>query len=141
MSQSQMMVLNDSAVSRMMADKAIHDQVFRDQLLDCAASPHFVARRTRTKPRKYQAAFQAIVECREQIVDQAGLKAPDRSNAEPQKLSTYLNKITNPKVLMVKANAQEEKGTTATSVEADSGWGWVVSFPGRPEALTISCFT
>ena len=42
---------------------------------------------------------------------------------------------------MVKADAQEEKGTTATSVEADSGWGWVVSFPGRPEALTNSCST
>ena len=82
------MVLNDSAVSRMMADKAIHDQVFRDQLLDCAASPHFAARNTSIKAKKYQAVFQAIVKCREQIVDQAGLKALDRSNGEPQKLST-----------------------------------------------------
>ena len=99
----------------MIAAKALKDIIFRHQLLDYG------------KRRNFRAILKIIPTFREQIVDQAKLRVPNRANGNPQDLTTYLNKNTNSRVLLGKAKTSKENKTKATSVEEESEWGWVVS--------------
>lgn len=125
MSQSQMVILDDNTVSRMLADKALHDQAFRDLLLKGVSSP-FSTLYPEKKSKVFQVISQDIRGFRQQLVDDAGLKAPDL-HGKPWDLNSYLNRAAYSRELEEKVNTQNEEGTMVISEEGGGEWGWVVS--------------
>lgn len=122
LSQPKVIILNDIRVSRMIAEKAVHDQAFRDLLSDFTSTVN-----VQTKSKKFQAIDQAIIKFRKQIADEAGLKPPKDCSGFERNLSTYVKQVTHTRVLVSKASAQEEQEATLTSEEGNHAWGWVVS--------------
>lgn len=127
MSQSQMVKLDDNTVSRMIADKAIHDQVFRDLLLKGVSSP-FSTLYPVENFEVFQVISQDIREFRQRLVDNAGLKAPDL-HGKPWDLNSYLNRAANSRELVEKVNTQNEEGALVISAGGGGEWYWVVSHP------------
>ena len=130
MSHSPMVILNDDEVSRMMAEKAMHDQAFKNHLLSCV-SPDFFACYTRQNRITFRVISETIMGFRVQIVSQAELRAPTLPNGKSQDLNTYLKRVRNSKMLLGKASIQKGVGTEA----GDREWGWVVSRREWFEAL------
>ena len=124
MAQSQKTLLDDSEVSRMIATKALNDQVFRHQLLNCG------------NRKNYRAILQIIPTIREQIVDQAKLQTPDLAGGTLQDLNTYLKKNTNSRVLFP-TKTPKEKRTKVKCVEGEHEWGWVVSHRSCSELIVF----
>ena len=112
MSQSQV-ILSDNNVSRLIADKAMHNCVFKAQLLGY------------NKPKNLRVVIKSIETFREQIVDQAGLKAPPPSLDPPRDLNDYLKRNMISRALVWKIKAEE--GTEVASSDSSCEWGWVVS--------------
>ncbi len=107
MSQSSTVVLDDNEVSRRMAEKAMNDEVFKKQLLNCF-------RPNTTENRKiFRAISETILDFRKQIVGQAELKVPRLPNGNAQGLNTYLQRVRISRKLLGK--------------EVDREWGWVVN--------------
>lgn len=113
MAQSQIVILSDNGVSRMLADKAVRNQVFRKQLLGYDTNKNL------------RVIIQAITTTRQKIADQAGLKAPSWVNGKPRDLNEYLNRSQISRGLCSKV--LKEEGSEVTSVEDHHKWGWVVS--------------
>ncbi|CAD6574403.1 MAG: hypothetical protein ASARMPREDX12_006578 [Alectoria sarmentosa] len=118
-----MVVLDDNTVSRMLADKALHDQAFRDLLLE-GVSPPFSTLYPVEKSKVFQVISQDIRTFRQQLVDNAGLKAPDL-HGKPWDLNSYLNRAAYSRELEEKVDAQNEEETMAVSEEGGGEWGWV----------------
>lgn len=126
MSHSKMIILNDNQVSRMMAEKALHDEVFSNQLFNYI-DPNF-SKWPAKKERELTQAIVAIIESfRVKLVDQAGLKAPELRSGYKRGLNTYLKTVWNSRVLFNKLNTQKEETTDTISVKVSGEWGWVVS--------------
>lgn len=121
MSQIQTIILDDNEVSRMMAEKAMHNQAFRIKLSE------FVGSQARTselqqRPKKFQWIVQIIAALRKQIADQVGLEAPLTQDGAERDLSTYLRRASHPKGLVAKADAQMEPGFEVIDEEGDHSW-------------------
>ena len=96
----------------MMAEKAMNDEGFKKQLLDCVHSDFFAYHTARNR-KILRAISETIQDFRKQIVGQAKLKVPRLPNGEAQDLNTYLKRVRNSRKLLGKG--------------ADREWGWVVS--------------
>ncbi|CAF9938394.1 hypothetical protein IMSHALPRED_000783 [Imshaugia aleurites] len=130
MSQSQIFTLDDGGVSRMIAEKALHDQDFKELLLEYAAT-RFAAMNTRAKNKMLQPMLQMILKYRVKITHGAGLKAPEMASGKPRALNDYLKRTITSRLLVAKANTQEVKTTSTISPKDQSEWGWV----GTPDSI------
>ncbi len=137
MSHSQEITLDDSGVSRMMAAKAMHDELFKTKLEDFVNSSTSTASQ-RTKSKTSKAIIQTITDLRLQTADQAGLKAPNTSFGKPWDLNTYLKQITHSRVLWAKVNPKKEEGNEEVSNDDEYKWGWVVSHQAWLKVLAVS---
>ena len=128
MSQILTVILDDNEVSRMIADKAMHDQAFRSKLSEFVGS-QVTTSELQKRPKKFQWIVQIIATFRKQIADQVGLEAPLTQDGAERDLSTYLRQATHSKGLVAKADAQMEPGFEVIDEDGDHnwGWGWVVS--------------
>ena len=132
-SQSQMPILDDNSVSRLMAQKAMLDCVFKEQLSRFLKPTH-----TRTRVKDAQAVISAIAGFRVDIVNQAGLKAPNSRTGNPREVNSYLRHTKESRFLL--ANVQQET-TGAACKEETYEWGWVVSQRQCSNILAISLST
>lgn len=124
-----MVILNDKEVSRMMAEKAMHDQAFRDQL-GCGDDM------------KTKAITRAIESFRVQLADQADLRAPYQYLLRPRDLNRYLRKKTNARTLLRKSKTPKDEESSAEKSEGrDREWGWVVSHLVRLAVPSVSHMT
>lgn len=110
----------------MVAEKALHDRVFRRQLFNYINLTSW-SRSAKAKRKLVQTIVSTIERLRVQLVDQAGLKVPELPSGNTRGLNTYLKTVTSSRVLLKKANTQKEEGTDVTSENGNSEWGWVVS--------------
>ena len=133
-SQSKIVTLDDNEVSRMMAELAMHDAVFKKQLLDCV-KPDFFDWYTKYKSKQFGDVCKSIPNFRQQLVDQAGLRIPDLASGVRQDLNTYLKKVTNARVLVSAANKEKVVKSRTKYMKGDGQWGWVVRLPECLEAL------
>ncbi len=106
MSQSSRVVLDDNEVSRRMAEKAMNDEVFKKQLLNCLPP-------NTTDQKIFRAISETILDFRKQIVRHAKLKVPRLPNGDAQGLNTYLQRVRISRKLLGK--------------KVDREWGWVVN--------------
>lgn len=120
----------------MIAEKALHDQDFKELLLEYAAT-RFAAMNTRAKNKMLQPMLQMILKYRVKITHGAGLKAPEMASGKPRALNDYLKRTITSRLLVAKANTQEVKTTSTISPKDQSEWGWVVSRQGCLEVPTI----
>ena len=125
-SQSRMTILSDNTVSRMMAEKALHDQDYKELLLEFMNLPISVGP-LRAKDKKFEVLLRSIRDFRQQIADTARLEAPRDSFGRPRELGTYLKQVLQMRVLVPNHRAQTEGGAEATSKVVNKEWGWVVS--------------
>ena len=123
MSQSEELVLSDKTVSRMMAERAVHDQAFADLLSNVVRSVAI----GRSRRKKFNIIVSIISQYRDQIADQLELRALPSMAGGPQNLNTYLKQTTFSRVLVSKHAAQEEEGSEAASEQMEYKWVWVVS--------------
>ena len=131
-SQTTMTKLSDNTVSRLMAEKALHDQGYRELLLEYISLP-ISFDPLRAKDKIFETLFQSIRDFRQQLVDEAKVEAPRDSSGHRRELSTYLKQVLHSRVLVPNHRAHRE------GVAAEMGnkeWGWVVS---RQVRLTRSC--
>ena len=126
LSQSRMTTLSDNTVSRMMAEKAIHDQDYRKLLLEFISLPISVGPLPATHKR-FEVLLRSIRDFRQQIADEARLDAPRDGFGRKRELTTYLKQVQNSRVLVPNHVAQREGGANVTSGPANNQWGWVVS--------------
>ena len=126
LSQSRMTTLSDNTVSRMMAEKAVHDQDYRELLLEYTSLPISVGP-LRAKDKRFEALLHSIRDFRQQIANKARLEAPRDSFGRRRELSTYLKQVLHSRVLVPNLSKQQEGGAEATSELANNEWGWVVS--------------
>ena len=126
LSRSRMTTLSDNTVSRMMAEKAVHNQEYRELLLEFISLTISVGP-LRAKDKKFEALLQSIRDFRQQIADEARLEAPRDSFGRRRELSTYLKQVLHSRVLVPNFRAQQEGGAEVTSELANNEWGWVVS--------------
>ena len=122
MSPPKKIILSDIKVSRMMAEKAVHDQDFRDLLSDVASTGQL-----QTRGKKLRAIDQTMTDFRKQIVDEAGLEAPKDVSGHELNLNTYLKQVTYSRMLVSKASAQGGQGAVVVSGKDGHEWEWVVS--------------
>ena len=130
MSQSQAIILDDKRVSRLMAEKAMHDSVFKEQL-SRFVRPNY----TSTREKDAQAVLGAIAGFRINIVDQAGLQAPATPTGFLRDLNNYLRQKKDTRTLLAKVR-QETIGTAGK--RETYKWGWVVSYPFFWKVFAIS---
>ena len=135
-----MIPLSDNGVSRLMAEKAIHDQDFRELLLDCVNLP-ILCGVGQARGKKLQAITESITEFRKQLADKAGLEPPIDSFGRRRDLNTYLKQVTHSRVLVVKVSAQKERGAKVSSEAVKYEWGWVVSHPVSTMEIASSHLT
>ena len=133
MSQSQAIILDDNTVSRLMAEKAMLDCVFKEQL-----SRFVRPSDTRTRGKDAQAILDAIAKFRIDMVEQAGLEAPAAPTGSLRELNTYLKQNKNSRTLLAKV--QQETVGTACKKETYK-WGWVVSHQNPLKVFAISLST
>lgn len=117
-------MLDDREVCRMMADTAVHNKLFKQELLFCAI-PHVLPRdNTKAYSNKYPLVASAIKEYRELLVAKADLEVPTNSDGGQQDIGTYLRKPILSRQLERKANTSTED---VSSMGSNDEWGWVVS--------------
>ena len=138
-SQFKMILLNDNQVSRMLAEKALHDQTFRDRLLEYASFQSTSGMPTRAK--RFEIVNDAINSLRKQLAEDAELEAPKDQSGQIRDLNTYLKQLTHARVLVLKVDAQEVPESTTSSEEDVYEWGWVVSFHALLRSLASLHFT
>ena len=126
MSQSKTVTLNDKEVSRRMALKAMHDNIFERKLLACA-SPDFVNVIGKGNAENYISVSHAIITIRAEMINQAGLRVP-LVNGFAQDITPYLRKMKTSRLLLGIPSVQKVDGVEVTAVERDREWGWVVSY-------------
>ena len=137
MSQSEEPILCDKTVSRMMAERALQDQGFKDMLSTFARSDN----NGRWRPKNFNAISTIISDYRDQIADQMGLEAPHTLVGQgPQKLNTYLRHSRVSKDLVSKVAIKEEENIEADPERRDYKWGWVVSYQLCSKILTKLTF-
>ena len=133
MSQSEEPILSDKTVSRMMAERAVQDQGFKDLLSNFVRS----VGDERSRPKNFNTILTIISEYREKIADRMELRAPHALvGGGPQKLNTYLKQTTNSRILVSNIATQEEKRNEAASEQMEYKWGWVVSHQVCAKVLT-----
>ena len=111
-----MNTLSDNTVGRMMAEKALHDQGYRDLLFEYISLP-VSYEPLRAKDKKFEPLMQSIKYFRQQLVDEAKVEAPRDSFGHRRELSTYLKQVQHSRVLVpipnYRAHREREKGSTA----------------------------
>ena len=136
MSQSQNVTLDDKEVSRRLAHRAMHDKVFKHELLACA-SPDFAGNIFKGSGESYMSVSRAIIAIRAEMVDQAGLEVPLLKGI-PQDLDIYLKRTKTSRVLLGKASVANAGGDEVVAVGRDREWGWLVSHQPCAQRQTIS---
>ena len=139
-SQSRMTTLSDNTVSRMMAEKAVHDQDYRELLLEFVSLPKPIDHPLRANDKRFEAVIRSIRDFRQQMADKLKLEAPRDSFGRRRELSTYLKQVLHSRVLVPRIDAQEE-GAEETSKVVNNEWGWVVSHQTFLIDLTSSLWT
>ena len=127
LSQSSMITLSDNTVSRMMAEKAVHDQDYRELLLEFVSLPKPIDHPLRANDKRFEALILSIRNFRQQMADKLKLEAPRDSFGRRRELSTYLKQVLHSRVLVPRIDAQGKKGAGETSEVVNNEWGWVVS--------------
>ena len=127
LSQSTMATLSDSTVSRMMAEKALHNQDYRELLLEYISLP-IPTGPLRAKDKKFEPLFKSIRDFREDLADDAMLEAPRDTFGRRRELSTYLKQVQNSRTLIPNWRAQREGKAQVVAGRGNNQWGWVVSY-------------
>ena len=126
LSQTTMNTFSDNTVSRMMAEKALHDQEYRDLLLEYISLP-VSYEPLRAKDKKFAPIRLSIRNFRHQLVDEARVEAPRDSAGCRRELGTYLKQVQHSRVLVPRYYAKKPREEEVTAEVGNKEWAWVVS--------------